>query len=148
MERGGAFREFRASREEKNGEDDVWRRRRYNWTDKISEQIQRPALIKKPSLNERTSPAFVISNGRKLKEIGGNIFERDSERDVKILPPLFSSKFSYNVSLLVALFFPINRSRLDIWAEESRFRFFLLPLLPPFSPTRRKNHPRRRSDSA
>lgn len=47
-------------------------------------------------------------------EIGGNIFERDSERDVKILPPLFSSKFSYNVSLLVALFFPINRSRLDI----------------------------------
>lgn len=26
-------------------------------------------------------------------EIGGNIFERDSEGDVKILPPLFSSVF-------------------------------------------------------
>lgn len=46
-------------------------------------------------------------------EIGGNIFERDSEGDVKILPPLFSSVFLQRFTFGRA-FFPINRSRLDI----------------------------------
>lgn len=54
-------------------------------------------------------------------EIGGNIFERDSERDVKILPPLFSSKFSYNVSLLVALFFQLIE--VDSISEPKRVAF-------------------------